>query len=75
MCEVNCTQSIFGGSKYFFCVSNRRWGLVGTGFAYSILFFVGLIFSIVEMNKYYTDRINYNEILKEEFPVSLTLDN
>ena len=72
MCELKCMFKPFGASKYFFCFSNRKWGLCVTSFFYDIIFFVGIIMSIVEINKYISDRQNYNEFLKRVFPVGLS---
>ena len=69
MCEIKCTQTTFLANKYFFCIPDRKWGLIATTFVHCLIFFVGLIMSIVEMNSYFTDRIGYNEILKETIPV------
>ena len=70
MCELKCTQTLFGPSKYFFCVANRKMGIVATNFAFCILLFIGLIISIVEMNEYFNDKIGYNELVKRTMPVS-----
>ena len=71
MCELKCTQTLFGASKYFFCVANRKMGVVATNFIYCILLFIGLIISIVEMNKYFNDKMSYNELVTRTMPVSI----
>ena len=70
MCELKCTQTLFGPSRYFFCVADRKMGIVATSFVYCILLFIGLIISIVEMHKYFHDKMGYNELLTRTMPVS-----
>ena len=65
---------MFGAGKFFCCIPNRKWGIVASGFIYCIIFFAGIILSIIEMSHYYGDKPGYNEVLKRKFPVSVKFE-